>query len=91
VSKTKGVHPMLLLYLQTINMLNTMDEIDFPENGFKKSLRTINRFAEINSEHLDELMPAALERAMHNYNVIQGSITLEVLEQPIGQLTTTIQ
>jgi hypothetical protein len=80
-------HPLLLLYLQSVEMLAIMDEIDFPENGFRKSIRSINSFAVNNSEYLNEIMPKGLERAVHNYNVIQNSISVDVLEQEIGGLT----
>tara|TARA_R110000764_G_scaffold181093_1_gene267114 strand:- start:137 stop:412 length:276 start_codon:yes stop_codon:yes gene_type:complete len=86
MNETKKVPPILMLYLKTLDILSTMDEIDFPENGFKKSVRTINAMAKENSETLDSMMPDALERVVHNYNVVQGIVDVKLLETPLGDL-----
>ena len=35
MNETKKVPPILMLYLKTLDILSTMDEIEFPQNGLR--------------------------------------------------------
>lgn len=82
--------PQYELYLITLRALSLMDELNVPEKGIKKSMRGLNRFAEDIQENMEQISSEAHERSVHNYNVIQNSISLDVLELPIGELSVDI-
>ena len=79
--------PELEIYLLTVRMLSVMEDIDFPENGFKKSIRSINSFAEDKVEAMEKWNSEANGIIVHNFNVIMDNIDEDVLKTEIGVLT----
>ena len=74
------------LHLLAVRLLSTIDDVDMPLNGFKKSIRTIEEFARKRGEHFDAFNENAHALAVHNFNVIMDNISHEVLMTPIGNL-----
>jgi hypothetical protein len=83
----KFMKPAIELYISTVRLLTIMDQVDMPNNGFKKAIRSIEDWAAKQSYILEDMDPEAHERIIHNFNVIMDSIDHEVLSTPIGELT----
>jgi hypothetical protein len=66
--------PAIELYISTVRLLTIIDQVDMPNNGFKRG-------------NLEDMDPEAHERIIHNFNVIMDSIDHDVLSTPIGELT----
>ena len=79
--------PEYELYLITLRALSLIEEMELPENGLKRSIRGLNRFAEGSADVVEKVSSEAHERSVHNFNVIMNAIDNETLELPIGNLT----
>jgi hypothetical protein len=79
--------PAIELYISTVRLLTIIDQVDMPNNGFKKAIRSIEEWAAKQSYILEDMDPEAHERIIHNFNVIMDSIDHDVLSTPIGELT----
>lgn len=76
----------LELYLLSIRAQALLDELGQGETSLRKSYRGINRFVENASESMELAIPHVHDRCVHNYNVIQNAINIDVLGTDIGSL-----
>ena len=79
--------PAIELYLLSVRMLTAADAVSLPNNGFRKSIRSFELWAQEQSEVVEGLDSEVHARAVHNFNVIIDSIDHDTLSLPIGELT----
>ena len=79
------IKPSLRLYLMAVRMLSEMDEVEIPENGFKKAIRSIEGWASEQGEIIEEIDSDMHERVVHNFNLIMDNLTKDQLSTKIGE------